>query len=346
MRRAGATFAALVLAVAIFSSGASLAAGYVGPYPPLEVVEQEMLSLEKSHPDLVEIEVIGTSVQGRPIRAVRVGLKDGAQRPEALVTANIHAGEVLSSRVAMGLVQKLVELYGADPEITYLLNRTDVWVIPVVNPDGYKRVIEEGGTGRRKNANEVDLNRNFPLAPGAKSRHPLSGNRRPCSNYYMGPAELSEPETKSIAEFVARRRFYVSLNGHTVAGKFLYPHGFTRTPAAHRDEFIRMGEAFVQGQTGRKYKVQASCSWYPTLGDMDDFLYMEHGVMSVTIEHGKVAHNLKYALRHPKMFWIANPYDASPWVESDSAAQIKAIRAALEITGGRPFDPAQCHPVE
>ena len=342
------TVTALVLLAVFFSPLAVSAKAQprLEGYHPLAEVYEEIKAIQRANPDMVTIHEIGESVEGRPIMALEIKKDDGVGRPEALITANIHASEVLSSRVALGVANRLSRDYDSDPWITSILDRTDVWIVPVVNPDGYYTAIAGGGKGIRKNSNGVDLNRNFPLAPGARSIHPLSGNRFKWSSYYMGPEQLSEPETRAIAGLVSEHDFYVSINGHTVAGKFLYPHGFTRKPAAHQDEFQEMGQAFVSKQPKWQYSVQISCSWYPTLGDMDDYLYMEHGIMSVTIEHGTVKHNLKYALRHPKWFWVANPHDPGPWVENDGGAILSAVEKALEITGGEPFDPAECHPVK
>lgn len=342
-----AALSAAVFLIAMAVMPAAMAAdgrGGVGPYPSLPALYDEITALAESHPGLVEVEAIGFSVEGRPIYVIRIGRKDGVERPQALITANIHACEVLSSKVAVGVAQRLVSGDGRDPWVTSLLDRAEFWIVPVINPDGYNAVIEGGGKGLRKNVNGVDLNRNYPLAPGARSIHPMSGNRRPDSSYYMGPAALSEPETKAIADFVAGHEFFAATNGHTVAGKFLYPHGFTRVPANHRAEFERMGKAFQDAQPDKKYKVQISCSWYPTLGDMDDYLYMQHGIMSVTVEHGTVGHNLKYAMIHPRVFWVANPIDAQKWVENDRDAILAALEEALEITGGKPLDPEKCHP--
>ncbi|HUT53959.1 MAG TPA: M14 family metallopeptidase [bacterium] len=344
-RRVLLFIALLLSALSWPASGARAAAAEaagLGPYPPLSAVYEEISALASAHPELASLEVIGQSVEGRPIYAFHIGRQDGQRRPEALLTADIHAGEVLSSRVALGAATRLLEDDGKDPWITSLLDRTDFWIVPVLNPDGYNRVIVTGGKGgdigTRRNAHGVDLNRNYTLAPGAHSRHPLAGNRRPRSQYYMGPGELSEPETSAIAVLADSHDFYVSISGHTVAGKFLYPYCFTKRAAPDREAFIRAGQAFAARQPRVKYKVQQSYSWYPTLGDMDDFLYLRHGVMSFTVEHGKVAHNLKYALAHrPVMFWVMNPIDADQWVMNDRDALLAAVEEALELTGGKPL---------
>lgn len=338
-----AVFAAALLAL-VLAAAAPFAAESpgLGPYPALESVYEEMTALVNSHPGLAGLETIGQSVEQRPIYAIHIGRKDGKTRPQALLTANIHAGEVLSSRVDLAVAQRLLDDDGKDPWITSLLDRTDFWIVPVLNPDGYNRVISTGGKGgglgARKNADGVDLNRNYTLAPGAHSRHPLAGNRRPNSQYYMGPRELSEPETSAIARLAASHDFYVAINGHTVAGKFLYPFCFTKKSAPPKDEFKKVGQAFSARQPVTKYKAQQSYSWYPTLGDMDDFLYIQHGVMSFTVEHGTIAANLKYALTHkPFMFWIMNPADPGPWVDNDRDALLAAVEEALVLSGGAPL---------
>lgn len=331
--------AVLVLIAFVLPAWAGEDAG-VGKYPPLAEVYRQINELAAARPDLAAVEEIGKSVEGRPILMLRVGRKDGVERPAALYTANLHAGECISSQVALGVAKKLVLRDGKDPEVTRLLDQTDIFIVPVLNPDGYHRVISTGGSGGeiggRKNANGVDLNRNYPLAPGAHSRHPLAGSRNPKSNYYMGPSELSEPETQAIARLAEAHPFYVAINGHSVSGKFLYPHCYTKKDAVHTEQMVRVGLAFEARQK-KPYPVQKSYSWYPTLGDMDDFLYMRHGVLSNTVEHATLGGTLPYFLLHPRLFWLMNPPDPEPWVENDRDAVIAAIAEAFAITGGKPM---------
>jgi len=338
------TWALALLALALAVPALAAEDSWLGPYPPLSEAYSELKEIAVLHPELVTLEEIGRSVEGRPLLALHLGRKDGVKRPEALYTANIHAGEVISSRVAIGVARRLVEGDGQDHEITALLDRTDIWIIPILNPDGYHRVIASGGSGGRaggrKNAHGVDLNRNYPLAPGAHSRHPLAGNRRPRSSYYMGPEQLSEPETQAIARLADAHAFYVALNGHSVSGKFLYPHCYTKKDAVHTDKMIQVGRAFAAHQK-KPYTVQKSYSWYPTLGDMDDFLYMQHGVLSNTVEHATLGGTLPYFLLHPNSFWLMNPPDPDRWVQNDRDAVIAAIAEALAITGGKPMPLAE-----
>jgi murein peptide amidase A len=116
-------------------------------------------------------EIIGSSVQNRPIECLRFG--DG---PEAiLVLAAIHGDESIGTPLAY----KLVEYLQKDRRL--LQNRT-ILIIPVTNPDGC-------AAATRENANEVDLNRNFPAA-----------NRINITEY--GTKPLSEPEAVALKEVI------------------------------------------------------------------------------------------------------------------------------------------------
>jgi len=341
---ARAALALLLLALFLPRAAGADENTWVGKYPPLSEVYRQVRELAAARPDVATVEEIGKSVEGRAILMLHVGRHDGVTRPAALYTANIHAGECISSQVALGMARRLILDDGHDPEITVLLDKTDVFIVPVLNPDGYYRVISTGGSGGpgggRKNAHGVDLNRNYPLAPGAHSRHPLAGNRRPRSSYYMGPEQLSEPETQAIARLADAHAFYVAINGHSVSGKFLYPHCYTKKDAVHTDKMIQVGRAFAAHQK-KPYEVEKSYSWYPTLGDMDDFLYMQHGVLSNTVEHATLGGTLPYFLLHPRTFWLMNPPDPEPWVQNDRDAVIAAIAEALAITGGQPMPLAE-----
>lgn len=125
-------------------------------------------------PAVIGSRVIGRSVAGRPIHAYHVG--DPASSRTAVVMSTMH-GDERSTRV---IVNSLVD--GGR------VRGLDLWLVPVVNPDGLAR-------NTRKNARGVDLNRNFPFRWA-----PLDGR------YESGPKAASEPETKALMRFFARVR--------------------------------------------------------------------------------------------------------------------------------------------
>ncbi len=313
------------------------------PYPSLEEMCREVNSFPKENPDLVKLEQIGKSVEGRPIYLLRVGWSKSEGQPQALIAGGIHAEEFIGAAVGMEFARELMSQSKSDPGLKDLLGKIEIDIIPVQNPDGYARVYDTKGKGgkkgMRKNADGVDLNRNFPVVPGSKSRHPLAGNRRPRSSYYMGPEPLSEPESRAMAELVKNGHYFVVFNLHSVAGKFLYPYAHSKGIAPDRDLFVRIGQAFNSGQKKYRYQIQQSYSWYPTLGDPDDYNYLGLGIPSFTVEVSTVKSNLlDRGLKTFQEFWVANPGEKyQAWIENDAPGLIAAVAAAYQLTNGEPL---------
>lgn len=125
---------------------------------------------------------IGTSVQGRPIRAFRLGEKNADVR--AVVLGSMHGNE----RAGIAVVDSL---RNGSP-----VHDIDLWLVPTINPDGV-------AANDRQNARGVDLNRNFPYQWAR-----LSGN------YYSGTKPLSEPESRALARFLDRVRPHFVVSFH------------------------------------------------------------------------------------------------------------------------------------
>ena len=142
-------------------------------------------------------EVIGRSVQGRPIVATRIGDPDGDR--VALVAGVIHGDERAGLRVIAELKRSWSDVEGVQ-----------LWLLKTLNPDGQR-------AGMRKNAHGVDLNRNFP------SDWRPSGDRS--GGYYPGPGPASEPETRAAMRFIERIKPDVSVWYHQPWGSVLACRG-------------------------------------------------------------------------------------------------------------------------
>jgi protein MpaA len=125
--------------------------------------------------------VLGRSVEGRPIVAFEVGDREAARRE--LVVGCIHGNE----RAGIAIARRLEH---ASP------TGLDLWVLPVLNPDGV-------AAGTRGNGHGVDLNRNFPWR-----WKPLRGV------VYSGVRPLSEPESRIAYHLIRRLRPQVSIWFH------------------------------------------------------------------------------------------------------------------------------------
>jgi protein MpaA len=193
------------------------------------------------------LKTVGTSVEGRPIEAF-VRPRKGA--PTVLILGGIHGDEPKG----VFLARRLIRLLETDSTV----GRESRWiVVPVVNPDGYER-------RRRRNANRVDVNRNFPTADWERT------SRR--SRMYSGEQPASEPETRAVMAVVQRYRpsriiTIHSIDGHRECNNY---DGPARVIALRMKRFNR-------------YPV-ASSMGYPTPGSFGTWAGAERGIPTITLE--------------------------------------------------------------
>jgi len=256
----------------------------------------EITQAAADHPDIVQLSVIGQSIEGRDIYAVKISdnaASDEAE-PEVLLFALTHAREHLTVEQALDLIAYFTDNYGLRGDITNLVNEREIWILPNVNPDGdeYDRIgygwYRSWRKNRRNNGDGtwgVDLNRNYGYRWGYDNigSSPYTG-----SETYRGPAPFSEPETQAIRDFaLAHPDLVASISFHTYGELILWPYGYTYddVPADMDPDdhavFVEMGRAMaaLNGYTA----AQAS-DLYPTNGDSDDWLYGERGVFAFTFE--------------------------------------------------------------
>ncbi len=262
-------------------------------------IADELADLSRTHAGLVEHRVLGHSVEGREIVALRVTAGAGAvpagTRPAVIYLAAQHAREWISVEVNRRLLRATVDGYGTDPEITQLLSSTELWFVVVANPDGYQRTFDEDrlwrkntrdndGNGRINIVDGVDLNRNFPdhFAYDTEGASP-----RPESSTYHGPAPASEPETQAIVDLMAAVPFRFAVNYHSYGKLLLYPFGWQdHTPTADQPIY----EALAGTPTNPAipgYHPMISTELYVTNGETTSWAHATHGTLSFTPELGE-----------------------------------------------------------
>jgi len=311
-----------------------------GAYPAPDAMVAEIHALAVDFPNHAEVMEYGASAQGRPLLAVRIAADLSAHKPPALIAAAIHGNEWIANRVAMAAARRLLNGYGADPWVTGLLDRMDIFVIPCMNPDGYYKTFEMlrdpsiPWRNGRKNANRVDINRNFPL-PGKRSMDiAMAGvEDDPDHERYTGPHPYSEPESAALRDFAAARPLFAAMDLHSNWGTIFPPKC---NSAGCEKQFRKMCDAAIARQKFVKYPCVMARNVDSFSGEMEDTLFYDFGVMAVCWETftTKAADEQKQRLPHP--FWSQNPEDIAWWTDNDADAVLAAIESAYEITGGRP----------
>ncbi|MEZ4771790.1 MAG: M14 family zinc carboxypeptidase [Bacteroidia bacterium] len=194
-------------------------------------------SMRANFPDIISPKIqIGTSVEGRPIWAVKISdhpvLNESATEPGVYFDALTHAREPLSLEAILYYMWWLLENYNQNPEATRLVNSREIFFVPVVNPDGYvynQTTNPNGGGLWRKNrrisntiCSGIDLNRNFGFGWGLNT----GSTDEPCSNTFRGLTAFSEPETQAIQNFLLQTEPETGFSLHTFGQKILSPLGY------------------------------------------------------------------------------------------------------------------------
>jgi len=271
----------------------SLASGGNGAYHSYQELATEMKNLAEKFPFICRLEEIGRSLEGRSILALKISDRvelDEAE-PAFLFLGCHHAREWISVEVPFYLARYLVENYSQQPLIQKLVNEAQIWIVPLVNPDGLEYSIKfyrYWRKNRRLNSDGsfgVDLNRNYGFKWGVDNR---GSSPNPASETYRGPAPFSEPETRAVRDLFLKYPFQALISYHSYSQVILFPWGYTRTPPDKYQLLFnlarKMSDLMVTVH-GRRYDYgQASTMLYLTNGDTTDWAYGLAGIPAFTIE--------------------------------------------------------------
>ena len=261
-------------------------------YHSAAALEQELQQLADARPDIAQLIEIGRSIEGRPILALRIGDRHG-EVPKVLFMGCHHAREWVAVEVPFLLAKELVERADEAP-IADWLSGGEVWIAPMVNPDGHEHSRTEQRLwrkNRRRNHDGsfgVDPNRNYGYMWGVLDL-PTSSHV-PSDETYVGPRAFSEPETQAVRDLIGCERFAGVITYHSYSQLILYPWGYTETPipdVEHRELMIGMAgemQNLIRGVHGKVYVPQQSSELYPTAGDTTDWTYGTYGIPSFTVE--------------------------------------------------------------
>jgi carboxypeptidase T len=268
-------------------------------------------ALGAAHPSLATWSDIGDSWEkaafggGYDLKVLRLtNAAVAGPKPKLFAMAAVHAREYATAELLTRFAERLLWLYGSDPDVTWLLDYHEIHLLLVANPDGRK--MAETGALWRKNTNQAycaptsiyrgaDLNRNYDFAWGCCG----GSSGYSCDNIYRGPAPGSEPEVQAIQAYL-RANFPdlrgpdlsdpapIDLSGifldvHSYGELVLWPWGFTSEPTANARALQTLGRKYAYFTN---YTAQQSYFMYPTDGDSDGFAYGDLGLAGYTVELG------------------------------------------------------------
>uniref|UniRef100_A0A669PJP7 Carboxypeptidase D n=1 Tax=Phasianus colchicus TaxID=9054 RepID=A0A669PJP7_PHACC len=259
-------------------------------------------------PGLARLFSIGESVEGRPLwvlrltaglEASRAGEEPGGPpipgRPQVKLVGNMHGDEPLARPLLLRLARELVRGWaGGDARIGRLLNTTDLYLLPSLNPDGFEHAQEGdcggGGAGGRENSRGRDLNRSFP-------------DQFEASEPDLGPV----PEVRALIAWMRRNKFLLSgnLHGGSVVASYPYDDSPTHKPTgvysksaddevfkylakayASHHPIMRTGKPNCPGEEGETFPegITNGAQWYDVEGGMQDYNYVWADCFEITLE--------------------------------------------------------------
>jgi hypothetical protein len=258
----------------------------------------EIDQVVSAHPGTVSVRTIGTSYEGRAIRAIKISdnVATDEDEPEVLFTAHQHAREHLTVEMALYLLHLLAE--STDSRITNIVNSREIWIIPDVNPDGGEYDIATGSyrswrKNRQPNSGSsavgTDLNRNWGFQWGCCGGS--SGTFS--SETYRGAAPFSAPETQVVRNFVNGRvvggvqQIKANIDWHTYSELVLWPYGYTTAnttstlTATDQQALSALGTRMA---STNNYMPEQASDLYIADGTINDWMWNAYRIFSYTFE--------------------------------------------------------------
>ena len=262
-------------------------------FKSLAQIDARIDELAAAHPGIAQVITAGQTFEGRAIRGLRISrAANPAAAPAFLFNGCQHAREWATPMTVMYVADRLLAGATGDPRIASVLERSAVYLIPVVNRDGYlftwassaNRLWRKNRQPNSDGTVGTDPNRNWGYGWGGVGASAVPGD-----DTYRGTAAFSSPEAAALRDFyVAHPQLVASIDFHAYSQLLLWPWGGTAElcpdDAAHRAIGGAMRSAIL-ASAGRSYAAGPIYSTiYPASGGSVDWTYGDQGVLSYTVE--------------------------------------------------------------
>ena len=257
--------------------------------------------------------IIGQSYEGRDIWALKLSSSTSDNtfpnpKPAIVINGCQHAREWITTMATTYLIEHLPQLYDYDSNWNLFLDEVDVYIIPVVNPDGYVYTWEKDRWWRKNRQTNVgsecvgtDLNRNWDFDwNGAEST-----SEDPCSYIYVGSGPFSAPETSVVSQYVSSIPNLVNhIDVHNYSALIVGPWSSSDEPTEDNDEIFCLG---TQMQSA-----VSNTNNYPYLfgtGTVNELLYLISGGMVDWIYGGLSSLSFLYELRPASLYYFDSSWN-------------------------------------
>jgi hypothetical protein len=244
-------------------------------YPTYTQYDSIMRFFATAHTSLCSLDTIGTSIRGKLVLALRISDNSAEDGPEPAVfyTSTMHGDETGGFIMMLRLADYLLNNYYTDPDVRDLVDNLEIWINPLANPDGTYNNGNEIDSPVRFNANNYDLNRNFPDP--------------------TGPFTVRQKETLDMMSFLSAHRFVLSANFHSGEEVINYPWDRWRREHADVEWFKTICRQYAD--TAHLYApagymtylnngITNGYAWYPVNGSRQDYVTWDLHGREITVE--------------------------------------------------------------
>ncbi len=219
----------------------------------------ELQTIAATYPSIARLYDMGHSVQGRSLWALKITDNPDIEEdePEVRICGLHHGNEYMGAELPLLLAQHLTANYSV-PAVANLVDNREIWIIPMVNPDGRE-------AGSRYNSHGVDLNRDYGYMWEASS----------------SPGPFSQPETQVMRANALDHNYVLSLSYHCSGDIVNYIWNYKPQRSPDQTMVLQLSNQYA---SYNGYWVTEGYDWYQTKGDCNDFSYGCRGDIDWTIE--------------------------------------------------------------
>lgn len=304
-------------------------------------------NLQSQNPDIMKLDSYGKTYEGREIWVVKISdnVNLDEKEPGVLFMGAHHGNEKPSYEALLFFVKYVLDNYTKEDRVRNVVDNTQIFVIPMVNPDGVEYSInsEEWRKNREPNYDNsgniisygVDLNRNYDfkwnLLEIVPSLYGGTWVSSPDSWNYRGDAPFSEKETTAVKTLVEQHLINISISYHTYGEFITYPWTDNSGRTPDEDLFVSVGEGICSINNYELYGTENTLIPRPggTLGISENWLYGTQGILSFTIEICKT--------RAP-----TNPATVYEYCSTHVEVNLYVCERAADITNNGPPKINQC----
>lgn len=290
----------------VFQTPTNFALGSMGGFFTLAEIYWHMDNMATLYPNLVKsrqaIDSSATTFEGRMVYWMKIS--DNANvdenEPEMMYSAAHHAREPAGVSQLILYMYYLLENYNSNPEIQYIVNNTELFFVPCVNPDGYNynATTNPGGGGMwRKNRLDhgngdygVDLNRNYSYNWGYDNS---GSSPNSFDDTYRGTSPGSEPEVQMMETLCANHNFRIALNYHTYSNLLICPWGYAPSTFTPDATTYNAWGSLLTKDNNYAFGTADQTVGYIVNGSSDDWMYGDQTtkpkIMAMTPEAGDQA---------------------------------------------------------